>query len=463
MTAREDPRGCHIVFLNWRDLNHPEAGGAEIYCTALAENLVQRGARVTLVTARAPGQVPGETVRGVRLVRSGGRFTVYPAALSWLLRHRRGIDAVVDCQNGIPFFSPLVTGRRLPIVQVIHHVHQKQFPLYFSPRMARVGQLLESVGSRVVYRHRPMAVVSPSTRREVRTELGLTGPRFLVPNGVRLPALASPRPRAATPTLVCVGRLVAHKRYHLLLDALAEVGREVPGLTVHMVGEGPAQAELQERSRSLPDGLVRWHGRLPAADRDALISRAWLTVNPSHGEGWGLSVVEAASFGVPTLAFRVQGIQDAVLDGRTGWLVPDGQPLAGALDRAIRELRDEATAQRFADAARLWAAGFSWERSGDLLAEVIAAEVSHRRRGRAERRRQDDDLAVATLPPNRIPRVRRTDLVFSEADGNPAVLLYGASPVDVPQVLARSGVSAGSVRAGSDADLLTATRARLAL
>jgi glycosyltransferase involved in cell wall biosynthesis len=457
----EELLGRHIAFLNWRDLDHPEAGGAEVHCTELAHHLLSRGARVTLVTSRAPGQRRTDLVDGLQITRAGGRFGVYPAALAWLARHRKTVDAVVDCQNGIPFFSPLVSGRRMPIVQVVHHVHQKQFPLYFSPRMARVGQFLERVGSRIVYRRRPLAVVSPSTRREVRTELGLPGPRFLVPNGVRLPPLPDPQARTPTPSIVCVGRLVPHKRYHLLLDALADLGNDVDDLVVDIVGDGPAQAALQEQARALPAGLVRWHGRLSDADRDALLANAWLTVNPSHGEGWGLSVVEAASFGVPTLAFRVQGIQDAVLDGRTGWLVPEGQPLAAPLARAIEQLRDEAAAQRFAETARAWAGGFSWARSGDLLANLLAAEINLRRSRRSERRRQDDDAVVATLPPDQTPRVRATDLVFCETSGSTAVLLYGARAADVPRILARTGLTATSVRTADDADLLTATRSFL--
>jgi hypothetical protein len=93
-----------------------------------------------------------------------------------------------------------------------------------------------------------------------------------------------------------------------------------------------------------------------------------------------------------------------------------------------------------------------------LLAGVIEAESSFRGKGRPDRRRRDDDVVVVTLPANRTLDVRRTDLAFCESDGHPAVLLYGASPADVPRVLARTGVSATSVRTASDTDLLAAAR-----
>ena len=52
---------------------------------------------------------------------------------------------------------------------------------------------------------------------------------------------------------------------------------------------------------------------------------ALLQLNTSQGEGWGLCVLEAAALGVPTVAFDVDGLRDAVRDGETGWLVRAGR------------------------------------------------------------------------------------------------------------------------------------------
>jgi hypothetical protein len=115
-----------VVLVNWRDRGHPESGGAEEYAEHVAAALHRAGARVTFLTARGEGQSRGESTP-IRRVRRGGRWSVYPWALGWLLRHRRSVDVVVDCQNGIPFFSPLFVPDSVPVVQVVHHVHQDQF------------------------------------------------------------------------------------------------------------------------------------------------------------------------------------------------------------------------------------------------------------------------------------------------------------------------------------------------
>uniref|UniRef100_UPI0021C10E07 glycosyltransferase n=1 Tax=Frankia tisae TaxID=2950104 RepID=UPI0021C10E07 len=308
------------------------------------------------------------------------------------------------------------------------------------------------------------------------------------------------------PTIVCVGRLVPHKRLHLLLDALPALVAAHPGLTVHVVGDGPDRERLVARAVALgltsapadgalgegharngdsPGGdsrggdVVRWHGYTDAATRDRLLASAWLTVNPSHGEGWGLSVLEAAALGVPAVAFRVPGLRDAIRDGTTGWLVDEGVPLAGTIGAALRALADPPAAARLRAAARAWAASFTWDAGAELLARVVTAEIDRlaqaqaRGSGRGERaardrRRVDDELthAAFTLPAGAPrPALRRTDLVYRpDPDGAEAVaVLYGAGEAAAQAALARAGVSAEArLRPGTGEDLLVATSRELA-
>jgi hypothetical protein len=186
--------GARIVVLNWRDVQHPQAGGAEQYMHQIATRWVGVGARVTWLTARGPGQSARAVIDGIEVVRAGGALSLYPRAASALLRRFGRIDYVVDCQNGIPFFSPLFVERDVPVVQVVHHVHQDQFGMRFGPVLAAVGRFLEGKGTRVVYKDRPTAAVSPSTRQELRRRLGFRGPIHIVPNGgSATPEVRSPR------------------------------------------------------------------------------------------------------------------------------------------------------------------------------------------------------------------------------------------------------------------------------
>src|SRR4051812_43352941 len=111
----------HIVVTNWRDLKHPQAGGAELVCQEFAAQAAAAGYRVTLLTASVQGQPRRESVDGYTIRRAGGQFTVYLHALIWLLLNRRSVDAVLDSQNGIPFFTPLAVSRRTPVILLLHH------------------------------------------------------------------------------------------------------------------------------------------------------------------------------------------------------------------------------------------------------------------------------------------------------------------------------------------------------
>jgi glycosyltransferase involved in cell wall biosynthesis len=365
-----DLRGTRVAVANWRDPWHPQAGGAERYAWEMARGLAARGAEVCFVTARAPGQSRRDRRDGIRIVRLGGRFTVYPRVLLWLAAHRRSFDIVLDCQNGIPFFTPLVLPRRVPVLCVMHHVHTAQFGVHFPAWMAWAGRLLEGPAARLAYRRQACVAVSPSTIAAMRERLRWTGPIYLVPNGS--PRIEPPTSASRQPSrLVWVGRLVAHKRAELILPVAER------GFAIDVIGRGPAGAALSDAIGSAP-GLaeaVRLHGFLADRDKRDIVSGSLLHLNTSQGEGWGLCVLEAAALGVPTVAYDVEGLRDAVRDGETGWLVKDGEQLADVVERAAKELADQDRREQVAARCRDWAARLSWDRSTARMAELVGACV----------------------------------------------------------------------------------------
>ncbi|HUC26513.1 MAG TPA: glycosyltransferase family 4 protein [Streptosporangiaceae bacterium] len=373
----EAVEGLRVAIVNWRDPWHPEAGGAEAYAFQMALGLRRRGARVTYLTARAAGQSARDRRDDIEVVRIGSRFTVYPRVLGWLARRRHRFDAVLDCQNGIPFFTPCVLPRTVPVFCVMHHVHDAQFGVHFSPLVAAVGRLLEGRVARRVYRRTLCIAVSRSTADAMAERLRWTGPVCIIPNGLT-PLVESPVVEATVTeppppaTITWVGRMVAHKRVERVLDVAARLAPA--GVTVDVIGRGPASepfaAEIARRDLA---GRVRLRGYLAEDVKRAAVGASVLHLNTSQGEGWGLCVLEAAQLGVPTVAYDVDGLRDAVRHGVTGWLVGPGERIEDVTEKAMAELADPVRRTEIAQACRAWARQFDWDRSAGQLAELIAA------------------------------------------------------------------------------------------
>jgi glycosyltransferase involved in cell wall biosynthesis len=391
--APEQPELCgrHVAVVNWRDLAHTQAGGSERYAWEMACALRDAGAHVEFVTGRDAGQRRTEAVDGIDVRRRGGSFTFYLAASAALLRRRRTLDLVVEAENGIPAFAPLVVRRGTPVVLVMHHVHLDQFGTHFPAPVAWVGRLLEGRVMPRAYRNARTVAVSGSTETEMRERLHWTGPVTVIPNGAPPKTIdeapTADEPGSETPVRLSVlGRLAAHKRVDSVIRAVAELRARGRSVRLDVVGRGPEQAALEALVREL--GLtehVRLHGFVSDEVKDALVGASALHVCASDGEGWGQVVIEAAAWGVPTVARRVPGLRDSIVPGETGWLLEDSLSLADGIDSALRELADPGRREEMARACEAWAARFSWSDSRRAFVElaVQALEAAPARVGPA--------------------------------------------------------------------------------
>jgi hypothetical protein len=229
MSALERLSGRRILFLNWRDLSNPAAGGAESYTEEIASRFSRAGAEVTLFTSSYDGAAAYDWAKHYLVIRRGGRYGVYLAAARHLHRHGHIYDAIVDFQHGIPFFSPLWAPDK-PVVCVVHHVHQAQFDVHFPPPLNLAARLLEGRISRRVYRGRSLVAVSPSTLAEMRRQLGIRQQVYLVPNGI------APLPPSDQATATAGGKWAQRFSWGASAERLAsvvlsEMGRAARGTT----------------------------------------------------------------------------------------------------------------------------------------------------------------------------------------------------------------------------------------
>lgn len=304
-----------ILVCNWRDLTHPDAGGAEVYTEEVMRRWAAQGHQVTLFSAAVAGQPGDAIVHGIRHVRRGSRFSVYREAARWYQQTGRGqFDLVIDETNTRPFFCHEWVDDAA-VVALFHQTAEEIWFHQMSWMAAAVGRYVLEPKWLRRYTRVPTLTVSQSSKESLEA-FGLRD-ITVVPEGLDLPANLPQVPKEEVPTLVHVGRLVTNKQPQHVLAAFAEVRKRLPDAQLWMIGTGPLEDELR---RMAPAG-VTFLGRVSQEEKFDRMARAHAHVMASVREGWGLVVAEAAAVGTRTIAYDRPGLRDAVR-AADGLLVP---------------------------------------------------------------------------------------------------------------------------------------------
>ncbi len=344
-----------------RDTVHPHAGGSEVYIDHVLSGLHARGHQVHLSVGGPAGDHPYPTSS------AGGTFGQFLTAPFRALRRSQRADVVVDVANGMTFYSPLY--RLAPTVCLVHHVHTSMWSQWFSPPVAAFGRFLERRVMPLAYRRSLFVTVSDSTKREL-VALGVDPDRIRLAANATLVPDQPVAPKADTPLIVAVGRLVPHKRFDLLLRHWSEI-RRATGARLVVIGEGPERGRLE----ALQSEGVELVGAVSDAERDRLLAAAWLLVHPASVEGWGLVVMEAAAQGTPSVGVDVPGVRDSVVDGLTGWLASGPDRLAATV---IRAMSDREELARRSGAARRRARNFGVSQTVDAFEAALIEAATER-------------------------------------------------------------------------------------
>ncbi|MEV7351227.1 glycosyltransferase family 4 protein [Micromonospora chalcea] len=185
---------------------------------------------------------------------------------------------------------------------------------------------------------------------------------------------------ADRPVVVCVSRLVPRKGQDMLIRALPEIRRRVPGAALLVVGGGPYRSTLEKLARQ--SGLeqdVVFTGSVPSADLPAHYAAGDVYAMPCRTrnrgldvEGLGIVYLEAGATGLPVVAGDSGGAPDAVRDGETGYVV-GGRDVAQLADRVATLLADRDLARQFGAAGRAWVEReWRWETQAQRMAALLA-------------------------------------------------------------------------------------------
>jgi glycosyltransferase involved in cell wall biosynthesis len=195
-----------------------------------------------------------------------------------------------------------------------------------------------------------------------------------VPYGVdaaRFPATALPD----DPVVLFLSVLLPRKGYETLLAAWPYVHARIPRARLVIAGDDPRGLMPSIKAAADAIGGIEIHGPVAPADAPALFRRARVFCQPSHGEPFGMTILEAMASGRPVVATAAGGVPGFVREGVHGRLVPAGdeQLLADALICTL-ERRDEAV--RIGKTNAEYARRFDWDRVVDRIEDAYAAAVS---------------------------------------------------------------------------------------
>lgn len=128
--------------------------------------------------------------------------------------------------------------------------------------------------------------------------------------------------------------------------------RAHPPLELHVYGSGPLAGELRELAHRLDLGdVVRFYGAVPHEAVPAILRELDIFCVPSVRESFGVAAVEAMACGLPVVSSDASGLDEVMVDGLTGFVVPSMDP--GSLARRLNELAiDPSLRQRMGASAR---------------------------------------------------------------------------------------------------------------
>ena len=371
-----------LLAINFRDPAHPEAGGAELHLAHILGEAVARGWRVTWLASGFPGGAPEGRHGDIRVVRRGTWWN-FNAVVPGVLKREFASpapDLVVEDINKVPCFTPWWT--RAPVAVIVPHLFGTTALREASWPIALYVMALEAMIPAVYGRGR-FVVISESTRDDLAAR-GIDRDRVSVVHCGLDHATYRPDPAAgksAHPTVVFVGRLRRYKGVDWVMRSFPAVLARVPDARLVVIGDGPFERALRRAAGRLGVAqAVDFLGFLPSAEKVRWLRQAWVVVQPSPKEGWGLTVIEAGACGTAVVAADSPGLRDSVRRDETGLLVPygDDAALTAALARVIE---DRALRERLAAAGIARAATFSWPACAAASLDALTAGLPSGPRG----------------------------------------------------------------------------------
>lgn len=345
--------------------------------TYFAARALAREHEVTVIASGEDDRIQ-ESFQGIRIVRCGSArsFSERGAVLHRfrflysVLRASRACSAdVVEGTSLLAYEAAqrVAKQQRIPAVCTYHDLWLGEWRQNIGGLPGLLGYYYERRALRFPWTK--IIAVSTTTRAKL-IEQGIPSERIdVIPNGVPTEHLPVGLERFDQPTVITVSRLVKYKRINDVIDAVAELRKQIPNIRLFIVGSGPERRALQVkvRERKLEDAVL-FHGFIPKfGDVLKLVAQSHVLCSPSVVEGFGLVTVEAMAVGTPYVATDIPATNEVTQNGVGGVLYPPG-----SIPDLVSGLRAILTDRSYGDKLGMVGRNFvleqySWDRISDEL------------------------------------------------------------------------------------------------
>ena len=367
-----------FLFLSWRDIKSPKAGGAELHTHDLIRIMDKNKYESVLFTPRYKGLLKEETIDGVKNIRNGNAITVIFWAWIYYLKNRNVIDFVVEQCNTHRFFTRFWVPAKKRIFY-IHQLTREIWDINMKFPFNVIGKNLETPMLRLQRHDKQDLVDCGFNESKIKLIPSAIEKRFL---GVSLDSNMESKGH----NFVYVGRYSKYKGIDASIEALGIVRKKYNDAKLRIVGkidEGvvrdviePLSVEYGFKYGTSPECDIVLCGFVQEEEKYTIMKDSLALLFPSIREGWGLIVTEAGSMGTPSIVYNNPGCRDAVDYGKAGYLCSQNTPqnLAEQMINCIENKTEYAEKRK---SAYSYANQFSWENNtkifDDILTEITSA------------------------------------------------------------------------------------------
>lgn len=366
---------------------HLYFGGVERRIIETSKRL-QNEVDITVYSGTKAGFKAPANIDGFKIVPCHSTDKLYPLD-NWyfnrsLTQNAVGIGADVyeaHAVSGYGFPKALKKlGIKKPFIHTIHGVladeyeqaKQNDYQSFRGSLANRFMRRLANLEAQTAKDATLIVTISNYSLEKIQHHYGIESSRVrIIPNGVdierfkpvtNVQAMKQRFGLGDEPCVLFVGSLIPRKGLPFLVEAAKKVVKERAGTKFLIVGDGPLKSQLMASLEIANlSGNFKFLSNLSEAQLPAIYNCADVFVLPSIQEGQGIVLLEAQASGVPVVAFDIGGVNEAVRNGESGFLVKrgDSDSLSGAL---LRLLSDKVLRERMGSVGRRFVSeNFTWQ------------------------------------------------------------------------------------------------------